>query len=639
MKKIMSIGLVFLLILSVFLNMSVSAQALNDVSVSIGGEISKIQYSQTSNSELIYIQTSSPTIAKHYVLPPEGSIKYYRLIFEISDTSVPHTVRFDVDKGSVGQIRLANLSEPKRTNVVVELNKNPDYTLAPSSDGKAVVLTIKGFKGAVNPPSSNPSTPTPTPTPSTTPTPKPSPSVSPTPSNSASSGNQGSGSSVIKQNGPLSWEMSGDTCIVTLKGITLSNTTNSALPRFELREIEKILQITIPGKDNRFSNGFLSGNKIIRGILVNYSEKTNSTIIRISYFDHITYTSSVSNGNTVFNIKAGKAGSQTPAPKPSTSPSPTTTPKPSQTPAPSTNPTEPSRGTSSSIKNIEVGDGSNVVLRLVNQGIVNRYRNSSSEIITDDSTKNGTITFMIPKSIVDLGTGNLTLNNGLVKTVVAYTTLQNSFLMLDRTNPSQKFSIVEGTSPNELLVVSEKPTNTKSKLVVLDPGHGGSDPGGTVGSYYEKDYNLDIALKCMAILKSQGINVDITRTTDVFISLDYRAEFANERKADLFVSIHNNIMPDGFKGSMALYYPTSYKGKEYASIIQNNLVKDLGPSNIGLKANGDLVVLRKTKMPAVLAEIACMNNADEMAKLNTSSFRQKAAESLANSIIKIINSM
>ncbi|NMA65885.1 MAG: N-acetylmuramoyl-L-alanine amidase, partial [Clostridiaceae bacterium] len=293
----------------------------------------------------------------------------------------------------------------------------------------------------------------------------------------------------------------------------------------------------------------------------------------------------------------------------------------------------------SSVKNIELGDGSNVALRLVNQGIVNRYRNSIGDIITDDSSKDGTFTFMMPKSIVDLGSGNVNLNNQLVKTVVTYTTSQNSFLMLNRTNPGQKFKIIEGSSPNELLVVTDLSSNTNSKLVVLDPGHGGSDPGATVGSYFEKDYNLDIALKCMAILKSQGINVEITRTTDVFVSLDDRAEFANNKKADVFVSIHNNIMPNGYKGSMTLYYPTSYKGKEYARIIQDNLVKDLGTGNIGLKSDGKIVVLRKTKMPAVLAEIACMSDANDLAMLNTPSFRQKAAESLAKSIITILNSM
>ena len=85
-------------------------------------------------------------------------------------------------------------------------------------------------------------------------------------------------------------------------------------------EKEKILQITIPGKDNRFTNGFLTGNDIIRGILINYNKESNSTIIRISYFNSITFTSSVSNGNTVFNIKAGSASTQTPAPSATPSP-------------------------------------------------------------------------------------------------------------------------------------------------------------------------------------------------------------------------------------------------------------------------------------------------------------------------------
>jgi len=90
---------------------------------------------------------------------------------------------------------------------------------------------------------------------------------------------------------------------------------------------------------------------------------------------------------------------------------------------------------------------------------------------------------------------------------------------------------------------------------------------------------------------------------------------------------------------MTLYHPSSYKGKAYATIVQNNMVKDLGTGNIGLKADGDLVVVRKTTMPAVLAEIACMSYPDDLALLNTNVFLQKAAESLAKSVIQILESM
>jgi N-acetylmuramoyl-L-alanine amidase len=132
--------------------------------------------------------------------------------------------------------------------------------------------------------------------------------------------------------------------------------------------------------------------------------------------------------------------------------------------------------------------------------------------------------------------------------------------------------------------------------------------------------------------------VALTRTTDVFVGLEERAKFANDLYASLFVSIHNNSMTAGYKGTMMLYYPTSTTGKAYAQIMLNNMVRDLNTNNLGLSARGDLVVLKKTTMPAVLAEIACMSDPDDMALLNTTEFIQKAAESLANSIIQILNS-
>ena len=97
-------------------------------------------------------------------------------------------------------------------------------------------------------------------------------------------------------------------------------------------------------------------------------------------------------------------------------------------------------------------------------------------------------------------------------------------------------------------------------------------------------------------------------------------------------------MPTGYKGTMTLYYPSRYDGKAYARIIQDNLVKDLKTADLGLKARGDLIVIRKTKMPAVLAEIACMSDSSDLQMLNNAQSRQIAAQSLANSIIQILNS-
>ena len=640
MKKIMSIGLVFCLVLSVILSTCAMSFAANDVALSVGGEISKIQYSQIDNNEVVYFYSGSTKVSNQYILPPEGAVSHYRLVFEISGISVPRTIRFDVNKGSVGQIRLANLSDPKRTNVVVEINKKPDYTLSPSQDGKALVLTIKGDSKSSTTPAPTPSPkPTPTPTPKPSPTPTPKPSVTPIPSPSPS-GNSGQGS-IITKNGPASWTMSGDTCVVTLEGVVLSQSSSTNQPKLEHREKSKMLQITIPGKDTRFTNGFLSGNDVIRGVLINYNDKNNQTIIRISYPNYITYTLSVSNGNSVIKIKEGSK----PAPQPSATPTPSAKPSPSPSPSasPSPSPAPPSRGVPATMKNIELGDGTDVAVKIIDKGIVNRYRQLAGSIVTDSSEKDNTFTFMFPVSLADLGSGIFNTNTGILKSVVTYTTSKNSYLMLTPNGPGKSFKIIEGSNPDELLIVpgtANDPNPPKSsKLVVLDPGHGGSDPGAVVGPYLEKVYNLDISLKVYNILKSKGVNVEITRTTDVFVPLDDRAKFANDRNADFFVSIHNNIMPSNYKGSMVLHYPTSYYGKAYARLIQNNLVKDLGTGDIGIKGDKDIVVLRKTKMPAVLIEVACMSYPGDLALLNTESFRQKAAESIANSIIQILNSM
>ncbi len=731
MKKILSITLVFCLILSMLLGMSLKAQALNELELSTGGTASKITYAQTNNTEEIRVFAPGAKIVKQYVIPPEGAITHYRIGFEIADVNVPQTIKFDVNKGTVKQIRMANLSDPKRTSVVIETTKKPDYTLASAQDGKSVVLVLKGLSGSATTPSTPSPTTTTTPKPSTT----PSPSVTPIPATTTPTPGTGtslnsSGKPVIKQNGPLSWTMSGDTCVITLNGISLSQSTVGTMPRFELREKEKILQITIPGKDTRFTDGILSGNSVIYGILVNYNQRQNATIIRITYHNSITFTHEISSGSSVIKVKAGNTSipvsSGTPTPTPSPSQSPVTTPKPTASTTPSPNSTmsftfnqnsvkvttsnttgvkvyrlgNPSRivmelpgkaasvdklmtvgslytratvtqasaqvvkvelftdllpewtlsqssGTinlslvKTDITNIQGGNGDkNVALRLVSPGIVNRYRQYSDSVILDDSVANGTFTYMIPSSIINLGSGNLTTGDDLTKSITVYSTKQSSYLLLNKVDPNKQFKIVEGSSADELLIVvasSEGSSGSNnSKLVVLDPGHGGSDPGGTVGNFYEKNYNLDIALRCEAILKAKGINVVMTRTTDVFVGLDERANFANTKNASLFVSIHNNIMPTGYKGSMTLYYPSSYDGKAYAQIIQNNMVKDLGTYDLGLRARGDLVVIKKTKMPAVLAEVACMSHEDDLKLLNTEAFIQKSAESLAKSIIEIV---
>ncbi|HPD01126.1 MAG TPA: N-acetylmuramoyl-L-alanine amidase [Acetivibrio sp.] len=202
-------------------------------------------------------------------------------------------------------------------------------------------------------------------------------------------------------------------------------------------------------------------------------------------------------------------------------------------------------------------------------------------------------------------------------------------------------SVSDGTGPKE----EKKP---KEVIVVIDPGHGGEDLGAYNGNLLEKDINLDISLMLGEILDELGINVVYTRETDVFIDLIPRSDIANELDATLFISVHSNAMEDypDYKGTETLYCPppqnpryTKMDGKKLAKIVQRELVKALGTADNGIIERPNLSVLRRTKMPAIIAEIAYLSNPSDRAKLADASFRKKAAKALADAVVKALNEM
>ncbi len=187
----------------------------------------------------------------------------------------------------------------------------------------------------------------------------------------------------------------------------------------------------------------------------------------------------------------------------------------------------------------------------------------------------------------------------------------------------------------------------KEVIVVIDPGHGGEDLGATKGDLYEKELNLDISLKMGKLLKKLGINVIYTRDKDIDVGLDERVNIANNIDAALFISVHNNYMPNdaGYKGTETLYCTpvnideNKMNGQKLASIIQNKLVSKLKTVDNGTIFRPNLVVLRKTNMPAVIAEVAYMSNSSDRAKLTDDGFRQKAAEALTEAVIEALEFM
>lgn len=145
-------------------------------------------------------------------------------------------------------------------------------------------------------------------------------------------------------------------------------------------------------------------------------------------------------------------------------------------------------------------------------------------------------------------------------------------------------------------------------LVVIDPGHGGSNPGAVYQGRQEKRDTLALALEVGRILEENGVEVYYTRTTDVYESPEQRTEEGNAVGGDFFVSIHRNSSPypNQYTGVESLVYSRYGTAARLAQNINNRLVQ-VGYENQGVNERENLVVLNRTQMPAVLVEVGFIN--------------------------------
>ena len=172
--------------------------------------------------------------------------------------------------------------------------------------------------------------------------------------------------------------------------------------------------------------------------------------------------------------------------------------------------------------------------------------------------------------------------------------------------------------------------------VVIDPGHGGRDPGAVFEGRQEKDDNLALSLAIGELLENNGIDVVYTRTTDVYDTPYEKAVISNNADADYFVSIHRNSSqtPGVGSGVQTLVYEDQGIPGEMARNINEELSK-LGFKNLGVDERKGLVVLRRTKAPAVLVEAGFINNEEDNA-LFDEQFDNIAA-AIANGILGTID--
>ncbi|CAM4187046.1 amidase [Bacillus manliponensis] len=209
----------------------------------------------------------------------------------------------------------------------------------------------------------------------------------------------------------------------------------------------------------------------------------------------------------------------------------------------------------------------------------------------------------------------------------------------------------------------------EGKSIVIDPGHGGPDPGKVHNDLVEKEIVLDVSLQVRQLFEQRTpFNVLLTRETDMRPGVDAsdslvkRVEFAEKNKADIYVSVHANASGVGGHGTETFYYEPSAKAatvrsaapssgtttqsveprmaapspqdsKVLAEKIQARLVTALGTRDRGEKVGNHLYVIRKTTMPAVLTELAFVDQEDDAKILDSPYYRKRAAEAIYMGIL------
>lgn len=188
--------------------------------------------------------------------------------------------------------------------------------------------------------------------------------------------------------------------------------------------------------------------------------------------------------------------------------------------------------------------------------------------------------------------------------------------------------------------------NLQNKVIVLDPGHGGQDPGAQFGGIQEKNINLAIAIRLRDLLSAKGCKVILTREVDKdfflpnFVlgrmakraELSQRIKMASINQADIFISLHANSFPGGNSYGMETYYQVkSPAGKELADLIQTEL-KKIQPDNKRQAKSGDYYLLNQTQMPAVIVEVGFLSNPKERKLLQNADYQDRIATSIASGI-------
>lgn len=201
----------------------------------------------------------------------------------------------------------------------------------------------------------------------------------------------------------------------------------------------------------------------------------------------------------------------------------------------------------------------------------------------------------------------------------------------------------------EFVRASDNDLPLLGKVIYIDAGHGGIDPGAVYKDIHEADINLKISMSLANLLEKNGAIVLLTRTGDYDLSvnnavnrkrsdLSRRANIINESSGDLYISIHlNSIASSTWKGAQVFYDDINPKNEKLAKLLQNTLKKDLKSSR-EYKEMTDMYMYKRIKIPGVLVEVGFLSNDNERYLLLQKTYQDKVAKSLCGGIIEYFHS-
>jgi N-acetylmuramoyl-L-alanine amidase len=202
--------------------------------------------------------------------------------------------------------------------------------------------------------------------------------------------------------------------------------------------------------------------------------------------------------------------------------------------------------------------------------------------------------------------------------------------------PLNRIPFPDPNNLNPQPITQPRPIPRGKVVVLIDPGHGGKDPGAIgIGGVREKDVILPIGRKIAAILLQNGVQAILTRDSDYFVTLPGRVQLAERANADVFVSIHANAIgpnrPD--VSGLEVYYYDS--GLSLARIVRSSILQSLNVRDRGVR-RARFYVLRKSSMPSILVETGYLTGREDIAKLRTSAYQNQMAEAIARGILQYL---